>query len=72
MPKEKVIETCTQCGEECVLGVNAIIEHKQVHCDKCSGTVRGLGGFAFSPEPQCIGTDPLRCDDLNCPVHGRV
>jgi len=72
MATTQVIETCTRCGEECVLGVNATFEHKQVVCDDCSGVIRVANGYAIDREPHCTGVDPLRCDDLHCPIHGRV
>lgn len=31
-----------------------------------------LGAQAYISEtPLCTGTDPIRCDDDNCPVHGK-
>lgn len=71
MATTQVIEICTECEEECVLGVNATFKNGKVLCDECSGTFRAVNGFAFQ-EFVCTGTDPIRCEDINCPVHGRV
>jgi len=44
------IETCTKCGEECVLGVNAITEHGKTVCDSCSNVRRGFAGLLMPEE----------------------
>lgn len=56
---------CT-CGEEYILGVTGTVDG----CDECTGTVRAANGYAID-EPKCTGTDPIRCDDAECPVHGK-
>jgi hypothetical protein len=39
-------------------------------CDECTGVERAVNGFVIDPMPICTGTDPLRCDNKKCPVHG--
>ncbi len=54
------------CGKEYTLGVNGTVDG----CDECTGTVRAANGYVLY-EPQCTGKDPARCDDENCPRHGK-
>lgn len=54
------------CGEEYILGVTGTVDG----CDACTKTVRAVNGYALDA-PQCTGKDPVRCDDEECPVHGK-
>lgn len=57
---------CGGCGKEFTLGVNGTVDG----CDECKRTVRAANGYVLE-EPQCTGKDPVRCDDPECPVHGK-
>lgn len=54
------------CGEEYTLGVDGTVDG----CDECNGIVRTPNGYVIE-EAFCTGTDPVRCDDENCPRHGK-
>ena len=66
--KTQTIEKCTQCGEDCVLGVNVTTEHGNIICDECSNTERDHKGMVVQPLCCCY---EILGDNPNCKVHGK-
>jgi len=64
---------CSECGEDCILGINSIIDDDQdrILCDGCSGVRRAVNGFVIEE----YNAMPCACIDVagdnpNCIVHG--
>lgn len=47
---KNVIETCTKCGEEVVLGINAITTPQGTICDDCGQVKRGFANTLLPEE----------------------
>ena len=59
--KTEQIENCSKCGEECVLGINAVMEHGKVVCDDCASVKRGFAGLLL-PEEKAALRETLKRD----------
>lgn len=71
MAKTQVIDTCTQCGEECVLGVNAISTPKGTLCDDCGQVKRGFANMLLPEERQSL-RETLNQDLANGSAHASL
>lgn len=49
-----VIDNCSKCGDECVLGINAIMDDGKVVCDECANVKRGFAGLLLPEERKAL------------------